>query len=554
MIEDGTHADTGAHALARPAIKLQTTFTQTIERDSPPDPVFLAQACETLIQVSMNRGRFAAHSDSSAPQNDRKVFDASYRSRSSHHKVVVQANEPELRDSILTEGGSLIEDYGGFALMSAPRNAADRVSIQSTAGSSVRDDLNVLLLRSGGFDTTDGELLSSTSLGDSDAADEQLYLVQFVGPIKKQWFNELNETAQIVAYIPNNAYLVRASASEFANINSIKSNENSHVQWTGSFKPAYKVAPEFSIQSEEQVHATIQFVSTDNTEHQIQEMIARSSASITNEASKVLNYTNIRVKVQARRLADIARMSTVVWIEPWAEPVLHDEKQGLILAGKLTGSEPRSSYLSWLESKGIASSPNFLIDIADSGIDQGTLDPEVLHRDFLSTSSLSRVDYARYMGFIEDDEAIPHDSLGHGTINASIAGGYNATATFPWIDDEGYKHGLGVHPYARLGVTQIFNPSYTNPSFTAMVSRMYADGARISNNSWGTYNNTYTVDCQTYDSLVRDAQASVQGNQEITIVFSSGNKGPGGNLTSPGSAKNTILVGASENLRPGFDN
>jgi hypothetical protein len=245
-------------------------------------------------------------------------------------------------------------------------------------------------------------------------------------------------------------------------------------------------------------------------------------------------------------------MSTVVWIEPWSEPVLHDEKQGLILAGQLTGSEPRSSYLAWLQSKGITSSPDFLVDVADSGIDQGSLDPEVLHKDFLNSSGLARIDYARYVGAFEDD-LVPLDYIGHGTINASIVGGYNVGSTFPYVDEDGYKLGLGIHPYARLGVTQIFAPQYTNPSFPEMLSKMYADGARISSNSWGTYNNTYTADCQTYDSLVRDAQSSVQGNQEMTIVFSSGNHGPGGNLTSPGSAKNTILVGASENLREGVD-
>jgi hypothetical protein len=82
---------------------------------------------------------------------------------------------------------------------------------------------------------------------------------------------------------------------------------------------------------------------------------------------------------------------------------------------------------------------------------------------------------------------------------------------------------------------------------------MYRDGARISSNSWGTYNNAYTANSQLYDSLVRDAQPTVQANQEMTIVFSSGNKGPGGHLTEPGTAKNVITVGASENLRPGLD-
>jgi len=497
-------------------------------------------------------GRFGARSDSSEQQGHRPVFDASYRSHSSTHKVIVQASEPELRDSILSEGGSIIEDYGAFALMSASREAADRVSTQSMSGSSARDDLNLLLLRAGAFDTTEGEVATATALGESDFADKQLYLVQFVGPIKKEWVNELSSHADVVAYVPNNAYLVRASSKGLARINKLKANSASRVQWAGAFKPAYKIAPEIPLDSDQEITSTIQLVSNSNTAVEIQDLLARSSASAIGAPTTVLSYTNIRVRVRPRQLATIARMTNVVWIEPWTAPVLNDEKQGLILAGKLTGSEPPSSYLSWLQSKGITSAPDFLVDVADTGIDQGSLDPQVLHKDFLNSSGLSRIVYARYIGAF-DDEAVPLDYAGHGTINASIVGGYNVDTAFPYVDGDGYKFGLGIHPFARLGVTQIFAPTYTNPSFPVMLDRMYADGARISSNSWGTYNNTYTADCQMYDSLVRDAQASVQGNQEMTIVFSSGNHGPGGTLTSPGSAKNTILVGASENLRVGID-
>jgi hypothetical protein len=505
-----------------------------------------------FIFALMFVGKFSAHSDSSALRTNRPVFDASYRSSSSSHKVIVQSNEPELRDAILAEGGSIMQDYGAFVLMSAPRAAADLVGVQSASGSSVRDDLNVLLLRAGAFDTTEGEAVSANALGEADSADEQLYLVQFVGPIKKQWVTELQSCADIVSYIPNNAYLVRANAGGLARINSLKSDDASHVQWTGVFKPAYKIAPEISLNSDQEITSTIQLVSSANTAREIQDLVARSSASVIKPPTTVLNYTNIRVRVQPRQLADIARMTNVVWIESWSEPVLHDEKQDLILAGKLTGSETPSSYLSWLQSKGITSSPDFIVDVADTGIDQGSLDPQVLHRDFLNSSGLSRVAYARYVGAFDQD-AIPQDYAGHGTINASIVGGYNVGSSFPDVDTEGYKFGLGVHPYARLGVSQVFAPAYTNPTFSVLLDKMYSDGARISSNSWGTYNNSYTTDCQTYDSLVRDAQAGVQGNQEMTIVFSSGNKGPSGNLTSPGSAKNTILVGASENLRAGID-
>ena len=497
-------------------------------------------------------GKFGAQSDStSKPSAQRPVFDASYRSHSASHKVLVQANESELRDAIIADGGSVIEDYGAFLLMSAPGASADRVSLQSTAGSSVRDDLNVLMLRAGAFDTTEGEPASLSSLGEPDSANEQLYLVQFVGPIKKQWVNELKSCGEIVSYIPNNAYLLRANAAGVAQLETVRST-NSYVQWTGAYKPAFKIAPEFQLDSAEEVTATVQFVTNDRVDAEVQELASRASGIVITQPERVLSYTNLRIKVSPGRIADIARMSDVVWIEPWSEPVLNDEKQGLILAGKLPGSGS-PTYLSWLQSKGISSSPDFLIDIADTGIDQGDLDPEVLHKDFLSASGLARVGYARYVGQFDGEGVIPQDYPGHGTINASIAGGYSVNSSAPWADSDGYKFGLGIHPFARIGVTQIFSPNYTNPSFTDMVNRMYADGARVSNNSWGTYNNTYTADCQTYDSLVRDAQSAVPGNQEITVVFSSGNKGPNGNLTSPGSAKNLITVGASENLRPGVD-
>jgi len=178
----------------------------------------------------MFAGRFAAHSDSSSQKTSQPVYDASYRGHSPFHKVIVQATEPALRDSILASGGSIVEDYGAFVLMQAPRDAADRVSAESVSGSSVRDDMNALLLRTGAFDTTEGEPVTASSLAEPDFADEQLWLVQFVGPVKKQWANELRAVAEIVCYIPNNAYLVRTNSEGLSSIDRMKSDQRSFVQ------------------------------------------------------------------------------------------------------------------------------------------------------------------------------------------------------------------------------------------------------------------------------------------------------------------------------------
>lgn len=65
----------------------------------------------------------------------------------------------------------------------------------------------------------------------------------------------------------------------------------------------------------------------------------------------------------------------------------------------------------------------------------------------------------------------------------------------------------------------------------------------------------YTSDAQAYDALVRDAQETgsthpTAGNQEMVILFAAGNSGPNdSSVGTPGTAKNVITVGASENVQ-----
>jgi subtilisin family serine protease len=495
-------------------------------------------------------GQFSARTDSSKQGGKPLALDSSYRSRSSTHKVIVYAHEQELQNRILEEGGSVIADYGAFSLLNAQAAAASRISSEVRAGSGVRDDMNVILLRAGAFDTTEGESLQANRIAQVEQSGERLYLVQMVGPVKQEWLDELQSAAEVLAYVPNNAYLVRADQSGIDKINSLKSSERGFIQYAGAFRPGYKVAPEISLDSDQQITITVQFAGADND--RLRDFASSVGAEEMVAPETVSNFTNIRIKVRADRLAEVAQRSDVVWIEPYHTPELFDERQGLILASSFNGNQlSRTSYLTWLSSKGLTTAPDFLVDIADSGIDKGVLDPAVLHKDFLNTASVARVLYARYVGAVPNDDP-PNDIGGHGTINASIVGGYNTGTAFPYVDTLGYKFGLGIHPYVRMGVSKIFAPDYTNPSYATLIDTMYRDGARISSNSWGAYSNNYTVDAQAYDFLVRDARQGVEGNQELTVLFASGNGGAV-KLSSPGTAKNVITVGASENLRPGLD-
>lgn len=498
-------------------------------------------------------GQFPAHTDSSKSEYTKPpVIGVSYRSRTSMHKVIVYAHEQELRNSILTSGGSLVEDYGAFAMYRAPQEMAEQMTAQDTT-SSVRDDMNVVLLRAGAFDTTEGEPQQLKVAGGTEPAEEQLYLVQMVGPVKSEWLETLRQSADIVSYVPNNAYLVRATATGFAAIKELKDSQHSFIQWSGDYKPAYKIAPEIALHSEKTISATVQFAKGKHTDEQMQKLAAIPSVTIFDAPASAEGYTNLRINVAPSQIADIVRLSDVVWIEPFQTPVQLDERQNMILSGSLVNSQLNGpGYLAWLRVKGLATTPDFIVDVADSGMDTGVLDPAVIHKDFLNQAGLNRVIYSRL--FAGDGiDGTSQDTTGHGTLNSSIVGGYNTGASFPATDGNGYSYGLGVHPFVKLGSTKIFNPDFTNPNYVTMTDAMYRDGARISSNSWGAYSNAYTADCQTYDSMVRDARRGETGNQELTIVFASGNAGPTGDLASPGSAKNVITVGASENLRPGLD-
>jgi subtilisin-like proprotein convertase family protein len=174
-----------------------------------------------------------------------------------------------------------------------------------------------------------------------------------------------------------------------------------------------------------------------------------------------------------------------------------------------------------------------------------------------NTGLASRVVYNRLEGTANAGSSL-QGCDGHGTLNGHIVGGYNdRTNGFPHQDSAGYRYGLGIAPFAKLGSSVIFDPDYyTFPDFEDMISRAYRDGARISSESWGSDTfGGYDIDAQAYDALVRDAQptnsaVAVAGNQPMIIVFPSGNAGAQGAATvgSPGTAKNVITVGASENV------
>jgi hypothetical protein len=428
------------------------------------------------------------------------------------------------------------------------------------------NNTNLILLKRGALDTralrdidsAADDISQSDQLSPmSQPARKQMRIVQFAGPIKRKWVERLQATgSEIIGYIPNNAYIIRGSGLAIARAAALDGGESADddhpIQWMGRFHPVQKLDPVYTddllasgVNASTDVE--IELLDSPETAGTIERINAFAS-SVNREPRRFLNYVVLTVQLPVERLISVADLDEVLFITPASRFEVQDERSAQIVAGNLSqdGTGPGGSgYMAWLAAKGLDAQPDFIIDFTDTGLDRSSTLTNLTHPDFLDREGRSRVAYV--INYATD---LPDDRRGHGSLVASIGCGYGASEM---KDAAGYLFGLGVDPTARIGASRIFDQAGKLPfrlSFTSVASSAYAAGARISNNSWGNGGNVYDAGAQEYDSLVRDAQPDVQGNQEMTFVFSAGNGGAGGHISSPGTAKNIITVAASENYRP----
>ncbi len=495
----------------------------------------------------------------------------SYRSPGSSHKIVVRADDKEIENRILSSGAARkVRKYNQYTLIEVDDGAIRSLNSNTLEGAQFRDDLNLIFTRRGQIDTTAPEPDIKPELRQPAGLAHSLHLVQLFGPPTNDSLRALETTgAKIVSYIPNNAYLVWASPAQVEALG----KESDIVQWDGPFHPAYKLDPRINLDSRQQVRVSIAVLDSPEAAETVARISAASNKNLM-QAFASGGAIHLKMLVDPAKLADMARIADVLAIEPWPEMKLKDERVNQIVAGALSeeivnsinvGRPSTPGFLSFLSARGFGSTFDFAIDIADTGLDIGSGDKTRVHRDFLDIAGSSRVAYLNDLTsdasfHPNNPEILPaHDTIGHGTINASIAGGYNTNASADFRDPLGFQYGLGVAPYARIGISKIFDDDGDfgiGTSYFSYITSAYRRGARISSNSWGGdcdtgFCNLYTDDAAIYDSIVRDADPEAFGNQELTVIFAAGNDGFSGNNTIgiPATAKNIITVGASESFR-----
>jgi subtilisin-like proprotein convertase family protein/subtilisin family serine protease len=477
------------------------------------------------------------------------------------HLLLVPA-DAEGTAALARTDARVLARYESFSLVEAKGGDDERLR---GAGAERRDDMRTVETAAGEIDPRS----ERSSLAAKEAPDRQetLALVQFVGPPKEAWLERLRRTGvRVLTYQAQNAYVVHAQGEAVGRLAAV-------------------------VGTDPVVRAVSVLTATDKVERvsrpwgrwAVTTVAGAVGADVRNDAaqaglavgapSTVGALRTQYLALSADEVEDLALDPSVVAIEPDREPELLDERAAQIVAGNLDPPgftlPGGAGYLGWLvDPSRIPDQTTFddTIDVTDTGLDGG-IDPPA-HPDFREQGSASNDDRVSYVN--NHTGETPSDCSGHGTNTASIATGYNTSGGSDFRDGEGFNHGLGVAPFARVGVSKIFpscGAQFAQPNYGNVAAEAHLDGAVISNNSWGEGNNdswgTYSSRSRLYDRLVRDARPSdsafpLAGNQQMVEVFAAGNDGDDnprfadegyGTISAEGSAKNVITVGASESVR-----
>ena len=395
---------------------------------------------------------------------------------------------------------------------------------------------NEIKLNSGTINTESGLF----RLG-ADQSDYQEWIVQFKSKVTESTKQNLRRSGIVVYnYIPEDALLVRAFYSQVVSFAS-----KSDVQAIIPFQAQMKLSPTLGTLSSVTALQRQTFIVSvfDQAERSIIESaLLKLDKNILIQKSADKNFV---VTTERKNLPLIASLNGVEHVQAFAEiQPLHIMLGGVDvwphtgdytdLNGFETGTKVMNFEAAW--NLGL-SGQNQIVGMADTGLDSG--DTRAIHRDF---QGAVKSGYA--VGMFGKTWA---DPMGHGTHVAGSVLGRGA------VSGGALKGGAFSAQMVAQGMwSPVLNNLSVPSNLAGMFNQAYTDGARIHTNSWGAAANfgAYEKMAVTVDQVMFD-------KEDLLILFAAGNSGVDKNrdgkidpnsVGTPGTAKNALTVGASENL------
>ncbi len=352
------------------------------------------------------------------------------------------------------------------------------------------------------------------SAANSQVKEAGPYIIVFTGPVSQSMKDSVIKAgANLDSYLPDNAFYSYISSDTAQKVKDLEC-----VADVIPYESQYKIDPglmeKVSGQDEKSPDKEVKIsISTFNTDLSILE-----SEIAKNNTQKVYSDKDVLIiKTNLNNIINFSKINAVKYIEEAPEYKLTNN-----IASGIIGAEQASNY--GYEGEGQ------VVGVADSGLDNGIdgINNNTIHADLRG-----RID-----SIIDPFGTNGIDENGHGThVTGSIIGNGQ-------MSNEKIK---GMAPEAHVVFQKIANAlgQVTINSINNLLQQAYDNGVRIHSNSWGSSSmGVYNKNCKDVDSFLWQ-------HKDMTVLYSSGNEGPGNNTVgSPGAAKNCLTVGATENYRP----
>jgi|GEM_PF-1896947 len=405
-----------------------------------------------------------------------------------------------------------------------------------------------------------------------------LYLLQFDGPVTDAWKDAVQQLGvQLYGYMPEYAFVTRIDPATLAGVRALP-----FVRWVGPYIPAYRISPDLVAQpwplkasrpvsgplkvalrgARGQLEAgplaqkspaaagangvitlTVQAV-PDVDQAALSTAIGQLGGEIKGASTTSLAHY-LQVVLPANQTSALAATDGVVWIEPQVPMKLLNDSAGKILRV----ADARQAFGLYGAGQVVA--------VADTGLDSGdlnTVNPDIRGR-VIGTHCLGRPSPCDWSDPNSHGTHVVGSVLGNGTNSGSTPTSHQYNGSY-----------AGMAPEAKLVIQSIGAADGTlggipSADVGQLMRDAYNDGARIHSNSWGGPTGVNNGQ-PSYGGYVPESQQVDQAawdHKDMLIVYAAGNSGADANqdgvidpdsIGAPGTAKNILTVGASENEHP----
>lgn len=386
---------------------------------------------------------------------------------------------------------------------------------------------------------------------DRPSRTEGLYIVALRGYPTTAWINDLaSRNVRIVEALPPAGFLVRGNRGQMSRLKGEVTYLRGVFPVTSSMK---KVLFNSLLQPTTVFRNVFIQTSEATAAESLREHLQTFDPRATEERGSV--RVSYRASLSDLDIDNLTHFEQVYAISPIGEPYPSSERQALLVAqpvvnqttGALSLPDYSIDYGAWLAdpSRGITDFANTRIAVIDTGFDNGQMVGANVHPDFATAGQLECTD---------PDEEDCRDLHTHGTVTASIIGGY-ADFGPRWnnyrADNGQYRYGLGLAPRSHLiiermigcGTEQLLGPLLESN----VLQGRQPNVLNYSINNISQYG--YDADSRALDQRTRmhDWLFTVSAGNVVDIQV------PGGGqqllwVRPPATAKNVIAVGATENF------